>query len=164
MASSIQLLEGKNPTAPRIDTLQKLAGALDLTLADFLLLRSFMASDNQSPFLSRERILENELAFGIYDAFPVTEGHMLVCPLRVFPDYFESTELEVAALWALVAQARGYLIDKFGPLDFNIGINCGPAAGQTIWHAHIHVIPRREGDVSDPRGGVRGVIADRQRY
>lgn len=121
-------------------------------------------ADYQSPFLSREKILENDLAFAIYDAFPVTEGHMLICPRRVFPNYFDATENEVRALWDLVAQARLLLADRLDVTDFNIGINCGAAAGQTIWHAHIHVIPRRGGDVADPRGGVRGVIADKQRY
>lgn len=117
-----------------------------------------------SPFLTRPRILENELAFTIEDAFPVTLGHCLVIPKRVFADYREATSEEKNKLWELVDSIIKLQTEKHNISDFNIGLNLGENAGQTIAHMHIHVIPRRKGDVGNPRGGVRGVIPEKQDY
>lgn len=117
-----------------------------------------------SPFLEKARLLESEIGFVIYDGFPVSEGHCLVVPHRVYANYFDSTMEEIVGLQALVVEAQKLLREKFSPDGFNVGINCGEAAGQTVPHMHIHVIPRYKGDMDDPRGGVRGVIPSKQRY
>ena len=117
-----------------------------------------------SPFLAKPRLLESEIGFVIYDGFAVSEGHCLVVPHRVYANYFDSTEEEIIGLQALVVEAQELLREKFSPDGFNVGINCGEAAGQTVPHMHIHVIPRYRGDMDDPRGGVRGVIPSKQKY
>ena len=117
-----------------------------------------------SPFPKKTRLLENEVGFVIYDGFPVSEGHCLVVPHRVYDDYFDSTDEEIVGLQALVVDAQRLLREKHSPDGFNVGINCGEAAGQTVPHMHIHVIPRYRGDMDDPRGGVRGVIPSKQKY
>ena len=110
------------------------------------------------------KVLENDLALAIYDAFPVAPGHMLIVPKRHFASFFDASEDEREALFELVYDARMLLDQKYHPDGYNIGVNVGKAAGQTIMHAHIHLIPRRFGDVRDPRGGVRAVIAERRVY
>ena len=122
---------------------------------------------NRCPFchLERSRIaLENEAARAFPDAFPVADGHTLVVPKRHVVSLFDLPEEEQAALWRLVALARGKLMDELRPDGFNVGVNDGPAAGQTVMHAHVHVIPRRTGDVADPRGGVRWVVPAKAQY
>jgi diadenosine tetraphosphate (Ap4A) HIT family hydrolase len=119
----------------------------------------------QSPFLKIEpRLFENEVGFVIFDGFPVSKGHCLVIPHRVYSDYFESTVEEFSGLTDLLSTAQKFLEDRYSPSGFNVGINCGADSGQTVLHVHIHLIPRYLGDVSDPRGGVRGVIPSRQKY
>jgi diadenosine tetraphosphate (Ap4A) HIT family hydrolase len=108
--------------------------------------------------------LENDCAVAFPDAFPVAEGHMLVVPKRHVASVFEIPDEEQAALWRLVAQVRGKLLSELKLDGFNIGVNDGPAAGQTVMHAHVHVIPRRVGDVADPRGGVRWVMPMKAPY
>lgn len=103
-------------------------------------------------------------ALAVSDAFPVAAGHTLVVPRRHVPSLFDLPEAELAAVWALVAEVRGLLVAEFGPDGFTVGLNDGPAAGQTVPHAHVHVIPRRTGDVPDPRGGVRWVLPERAAY
>ena len=117
-----------------------------------------------SPFIEKPRLLETEVGFLIYDGFPVSDGHCLVVPHRVYADYFDSTEEEIVGLQALVVAAQKLLDEKYSPDGFNVGINCGEAAGQTVPHMHIHVIPRYKDDMEDPRGGVRGVIPLKQKY
>jgi diadenosine tetraphosphate (Ap4A) HIT family hydrolase len=119
------------------------------------------------PFCRPEKgriLLESELAAAIPDGFAVTEGHTLVLPRRHVASIFDLTEQEQAAVWRLVAQVRAMLLAELSPDGFNIGLNDGPAAGQTVMHAHVHIIPRRAGDVADPRGGVRWVIPDKAVY
>jgi len=89
---------------------------------------------------------------------------MLVIPFRHVPDYFSLTEEEKNAIWELVEEVKNFLDRRFKPDGYNIGINIGKAAGQTIMHVHVHVIPRYWGDCEDPRGGVRGVIPEKQKY
>ena len=109
-------------------------------------------------------LLFNEVGVAIADTFPVTNGHTLVLPRRHVASLYELDEAEQAALWRLVAQVRQQLSDRHRTDGFNIGLNDGQAAGQTIGHAHIHIIPRYNGDVPDPRGGVRWVVPDRAAY
>lgn len=100
-------------------------------------------------------IMENELAFAIYDAFPVNKGHVLVMPKRHFANFFDATTEEMMAFNDLLQRVKGMLDGELKPDGYNIGINIGEAAGQTIFHLHIHLIPRYNGDVENPRGGVR---------
>jgi len=102
--------------------------------------------------------LENNVAAAFLDAFPITTGHTLIVPKRHVVSVFDLSEEELAAVWRLVALVRAQLLDELKPNGFNVGINDGQAAGQTVMHAHVHVIPRRQGDVADPRGGVRRIV------
>jgi superfamily II DNA or RNA helicase/diadenosine tetraphosphate (Ap4A) HIT family hydrolase len=109
-------------------------------------------------------IASNDLAFAIRDRFPVTEGHTLVVTRRAAPSWFDATTAERAALLELVDQVRRRLDETHRPDGYNIGVNVGAAAGQTVAHLHLHVIPRYCGDVPDPRGGVRHVIPWKGNY
>jgi diadenosine tetraphosphate (Ap4A) HIT family hydrolase len=121
-----------------------------------------------SPFLERapeDWVASNSLAFAIHDAFPVSPGHTLVVPRRLFSSWFEATAEERAEIFELVDVVRRQLdASDHPPQGYNIGINVGAAAGQTVPHLHVHVIPRYAGDVSDPRGGVRHVIPGKGNY
>ncbi len=112
----------------------------------------------------KRRLFSNNLAIAIADAFPASRGHTLIIPKRHFVSLFDATDEERSALWELVEQSRQHLRSKYSPDGFNIGINDGIAAGQTVMHLHIHVIPRYAGDVEDPRGGVRWVMPDKAKY
>jgi diadenosine tetraphosphate (Ap4A) HIT family hydrolase len=116
--------------------------------------------------IERQRIIaENELAYAIRDGFPVTEGHTLIIPKRHVKDYFSLKQSELNSINQLIRQQKLLLEDNDSKIDgFNIGINNGEAAGQTIFHCHIHLIPRRSGDVDNPRGGVRHIIAGKGNY
>ena len=115
--------------------------------------------------LPRERIfLESEKTLAFFDAYPVTEGHALVIPKQHVQSIFELAPEDLAMLWLQVEAVRELLSERFRCDAFNIGVNDGEAAGQTVSHGHIHVIPRRAGDVIDPRGGVRWVIPDNAKY
>ena len=108
--------------------------------------------------------MESDLSYAKYDLFPVSKGHTLVIPRRHFSSYFESTAEEKADLWQLVDDVKNEIQINFSPDGFNVGINVGEAAGQTVLHSHIHIIPRYQSDVTDPTGGVRGVIPSEQKY
>lgn len=112
-----------------------------------------------APFVS-----ESEAAVAFEDGFPVSPGHTLVVPRRHVADLFALDAGEIAAVWRLVGHVRDQLATDHHPDGFNVGVNAGAAAGQTVWHAHVHVIPRYIGDAADPRGGVRRVIPERARY
>lgn len=119
----------------------------------------------ECPFCRPEKVvLENEMAWAVYDKFPVNPGHMLVVTRRHVIDFFDSTREERQAINTLLEEAKRLLDDRFKPDGYNIGINCGLAAGQTIMHLHVHLIPRYKGDMENPRGGVRGVIPIKQKY
>lgn len=109
-------------------------------------------------------LTESAQAFAILDGYPVTEGHALVLPKRHVPSFFALSEREQRACWMLVGRVRTLLQNRHDPAGFNVGINSGQAAGQTVPHAHIHVIPRYDGDVADPTGGVRNVIPEKGNY
>ena len=111
-----------------------------------------------------KQLFSNDLAIVIADGFPISRGHSLIIPKRHFPSLFEATDEERAALWDLLDQTRAYLLKQYHPDGFNIGINDGIAAGQTVMHLHIHLIPRYSGDTEDPRGGIRWVMPDKAPY
>ena len=113
-----------------------------------------------------ERVIaSNNLAYAIRDGFPVTPLHTLVIPQRHVDDYFGLTQAELQACHELLTQLRrGVLVEDAGVEGFNVGMNAGAVAGQTIFHCHIHLIPRRKGDVENPRGGVRHVIPGKGFY
>ena len=120
-----------------------------------------------SPFLERPEsdwIASNALAFALFDGFPVSPGHALVIPRRLVATWFEATEDEQRALMALVEEVKQRLERDFKPDGYNIGINVGEAGGQTVFHLHVHLIPRYRGDMDDPRGGVRHVIPWKGNY
>lgn len=120
-----------------------------------------------NPFLNPapgDQVLKNDLCYARWDRYPVSKGHLLVIPFREFESYFGATAEEKRALWGLVDEARVFLDAKFQPAGYNIGINIGRAAGQTVMHMHIHVIPRYPKDMEEPEGGVRGVIPGKRKY
>ena len=118
-----------------------------------------MSNEYKSPFLeNRERLFENEIGFVIYDGYPVSTGHCLIIPKRVYPDYFDSTLEELKGLNELIFKTKEFLDNKYQPTGYNIGVNSGEDSGQTVFHLHIHLIPRYKGDVENPRGGVRNII------
>lgn len=123
----------------------------------------------QCPFCNSDHQLslqdENALAFAFYDKFPVTAFHTLVVPRRHVADYFELTQAEVAAIHELLQRQRKRLKAADATITgFNVGVNIGADAGQTVFHVHVHLIPRRNGDTQAPKGGVRGVIPGKQQY
>ena len=108
---------------------------------------------------------ENELAYASYDTYPVSNLHCLIIPKRHFSDYFDLTNDELIACNDLIKKINNEIIAKDKTVKaFNIGTNAGKISGQTIMHCHIHVIPRRDGDVENPQGGVRSVIPKKQHY
>lgn len=120
-----------------------------------------------SPFLSMPEtawVGSNALAFAIRDSFPVTPGHTLVIPRREMPTWFDATREEQLAILDLVGEVKRQLDAELHPHGYNVGFNAGEAAGQTVMHLHVHVIPRYEGDMDDPRGGVRHVIPWKGNY
>ena len=128
-----------------------------------------MVPDVPSPFVEipqTDWVCANPLAFAIYDRFPVSPGHVLVITRRVVPTFFECTADEQAALMELVGKAKRLLDERLTPKPdgYNVGFNAGAAAGQTVPHVHVHVIPRYAGDMGDPRGGVRHVIPEKGYY
>jgi diadenosine tetraphosphate (Ap4A) HIT family hydrolase len=109
-------------------------------------------------------LASNEHALGFLDGFPVTPGHSLIIPRRHICSFFEATKEEHAALFDLVGHMRELVLAELNPDAFNIGINDGAAAGQTVMHLHIHLIPRYAGDTEDPRGGVRWIMPTKAPY
>jgi ATP adenylyltransferase len=110
-------------------------------------------------------VAENSLCFAIRDAFPVTERHTLIMPKRHVVDYFSLYQPELNAVHSLLLEMKSLIAGQDEAIaGFNVGVNEGAAAGQTIFHCHVHLIPRRDGDVANPRGGVRGVIPNKQIY
>ena len=108
---------------------------------------------------------ENDLAYASYDSYPVSEHHCLIIPKRHINDYFELTNNEIIACNDLIRIIKNEILNKDQTVKaFNIGTNVGKVSGQSIMHCHIHVIPRREGDVENPQGGVRSVIPKKQHY
>lgn len=119
------------------------------------------------PFCSLppERVLRaNPHALALRDGFPISPGHTLVIPRRHVASLADLNADEACALWALLGEARAELDDAFKPDGYNVGVNDGVAAGQTVMHLHVHLIPRYAGDRADPRGGVRWIIPEKADY
>jgi len=112
----------------------------------------------------REWLCANEHAVAISDAFPVNPGHALIVSKRHVAELFALSLAEQISLWALLPEVKGVVDAQHAPVGYNVGANVGVAAGQTVGHVHVHVIPRYEGDVDDPRGGVRWVLPARADY
>jgi len=112
----------------------------------------------------KEIIAKNEFALAFYDSFPVSRGHVLIIPKRHVASFFELSQEEYKAIIELLNQCKKMLDLKYNPDGYNVGVNIGEAAGQSVFHVHMHLIPRYKGDVETPRGGVRGVIPSKQLY
>jgi diadenosine tetraphosphate (Ap4A) HIT family hydrolase len=126
-----------------------------------------MAENNHCPFctLPASRVIDsNSMGVVIRDAYPVSPGHTLVISRRHVSSFFGIAEAERTGLMDLVVSAQALLQREYAPAGYNIGINDGASAGQTVPHLHIHLIPRFAGDVPDPRGGVRWVMPDKAKY
>ena len=124
--------------------------------------------DNNCPFCivesEREIIASSLLSVAFYDGFPVSPGHALIIPKRHVSSFFDLSKEERQDLLNLADSVKRILEERYHPDGYNIGINVGEAAGQSIFHVHMHLIPRYQGDVPSPRGGVRGVIPTKQNY
>lgn len=111
-----------------------------------------------------EWLASNALAFAIADAYPVSPGHTLIITRSLVETWFDATREERISILDLIDEVRRLLDERHRPDGYNIGLNAGAAAGQTVQHLHVHVIPRYRGDVPDPRGGIRHVIPDKGFY
>lgn len=125
-------------------------------------------TDKKCPFceLSKnvEVICETNLCLVFFDSFPVSPGHALIIPKRHVASYFDLTDDERQAMNELLLQVKNKLDERFHPDGYNIGVNVNQAAGQSVFHCHMHLIPRYKGDVDNPKGGVRGVMPSKQHY
>jgi diadenosine tetraphosphate (Ap4A) HIT family hydrolase len=124
-------------------------------------------TDRSCPFcsLDRDRIIsESDYTLTIRDGFPVSQGHTLIIPKRHVQSFFELQAIEKAAVLQALDEAKEALDKEFKPDGYNIGINDGEAAGQTVMHLHVHLIPRYKGDTEDPRGGIRHVFPQKAKY
>ena len=122
-------------------------------------------SKNKCPFCNPVEVLtENWFAYAIYDAYAVSPGHILVIPKRHSFDWFHMKWYEKAACWWLVERVKLMLDKTINPDGYNVGFNCDETAGQTVFHTHIHIIPRYHGDTKNPYGGIRKVIPEKADY
>ncbi|MDW3094825.1 MAG: HIT family protein [Gammaproteobacteria bacterium] len=120
---------------------------------------------DQCIFCGKQTIVhETELTYVTYDSYPASPGHILIITKRHVPNYFDCSPAEVVDLWQSVAVAKQLVEKDYSPDSYNVGINVGAVAGQSVPHIHIHLIPRYTGDVEDPRGGVRSVIPHKRKY
>ena len=117
-----------------------------------------------APDSTRELITESAMIYAMSDKYPVNPGHTLIIPKHHVADYFELSERSKHACWLVVDRVKKLLVQKFRPDGFNVGINVGAIAGQTIQHVHIHLIPRYQGDVENPTGGIRNIIPGKGNY
>jgi diadenosine tetraphosphate (Ap4A) HIT family hydrolase len=109
-------------------------------------------------------VVEGVAAIALWDSYPLNPGHVLIVPRRHVASWFEATTAEREEMLRLADDARRIVIERHAPDGFNLGVNDGAAAGQTVPHVHLHLIPRYLGDIADPRGGVRWIIPERARY
>src|SRR5690606_18476268 len=114
--------------------------------------------------LTEKIIYKDEFFFIIKDGFPVNPGHLLIISNELRIDYFDLTDEEKKHLQYTIEKAKQLVLAEYNPDGFNIGMNCGTTAGQTVFHFHCHLIPRYKGDMENPRGGVRHVIPERGNY
>ena len=122
----------------------------------------FALSVELNPSVKSLRPLLSRLLF--FDGFPVSPGHALIIPKRHVASFFDLTKEEQLDLLKLADEVKIIVEERYHPDGYNVGINVGEAAGQSVFHVHMHLIPRYHGDVSNPRGGVRGVIPTKQNY
>ena len=108
--------------------------------------------------------METDLSVAFYDGYPVSKGHTLIIPKRHVSSYFDLTKAEKDDIWSLLDVLKAKIDESLHPDGYNVGINVGESAGQSIFHVHVHLIPRYQGDVENPKGGVRGVIPGKQKY
>jgi diadenosine tetraphosphate (Ap4A) HIT family hydrolase len=124
--------------------------------------------DNNCPFCKaeseRDIIASSSFSVAFFDGFPVSPGHALIIPKRHVSSFFDLSQEERQDLLSLADSVKQIVEERYHPDGYNIGVNVGEAAGQSIFHVHMHLIPRYQGDVPNPRGGVRGVIPDKQNY
>lgn len=113
---------------------------------------------------NKDYTLENDLAIARFDDFPVNPGHLEIIPKRHIKDWWETTQEEKLAIFELLEDAKKLIDEKYHPDAYNIGMNLGEDAGQSIMHLHVHLIPRYKNDVENPRGGIRGIIPNKQNY
>jgi diadenosine tetraphosphate (Ap4A) HIT family hydrolase len=125
-----------------------------------------MAKTTECVFCNLDRafLAETDLSRAFPDTFPVSQGHTLVIPKRHIETIWDMTNEEYADVFDLIRKVKDILKAEFDPDGFNVGVNCGEAAGQTVFHAHVHIIPRYIGDVPNPRGGVRNIIPGKGNY
>jgi diadenosine tetraphosphate (Ap4A) HIT family hydrolase len=124
--------------------------------------------NEKCPFCSishhREIIIENASCMAFYDGFPVSPGHALIIPKRHVASYFDLTDDERKDMNDALLCLKNNIDERYHPDGYNIGVNVGEYAGQSVFHCHMHLIPRYKGDVPNPKGGVRGVIPGKQDY
>lgn len=124
--------------------------------------------ENDCPFckVEKERVViaSSSQSIAFYDGFPVSPGHALIIPRRHVSSFFDLSKEEQSDMFNLAGIVKRIIDEKYHPDGYNVGINVGEAAGQSVFHVHMHIIPRYQGDVPNPRGGVRGVIPGRQNY
>ena len=124
-------------------------------------------NESSCPFCPPQEDLvffQGDLVRAVWDKYPVSDGHALIIPHRHVASWFEATPEEQAELFQVIDSVKNEIETQYDPLGFNIGINVGQAAGQTVPHLHVHIIPRYEGDVADPGGGIRNVVPDQSGY
>jgi len=174
----LQLMESNRPSNSRVDTIQYIASAFGLTIAEFFSEESFEDNSEKienlkseksnsgllkakSPYSDREKLFEDNLSYAIYDKIPVNRGHILIIPKRQFYSYFSALPEEKQSLWEMIEKAKLFLDREFKPDGYNIGINEGEVAGQINPILEIHIIPRYKNDTRNPKGGIRRVIPDK---
>lgn len=113
---------------------------------------------------NKKPLLQNKLAIAYFDEFPVSKGHILIISKRHATTFFDLTIEEQISLITLLNECKEYIDKKYNPDGYNVGLNCGEFAGQSVMHVHMHLIPRYKGDVSNPRGGIRGIIPNKKNY
>lgn len=113
---------------------------------------------------NHEKIFENKYACAFFDEFPVSKGHMLIITKRHAETFFDLSDDEQKSMISLLNKCKEYIDKLYCPEGYNVGLNCGKVAGQTVMHVHMHLIPRYKGDVDDPKGGVRAVIPNKKNY
>lgn len=107
--------------------------------------------------MMESKVLENKFFYAVFDRYPVNLGHLLIISKKHIPDLFGLDEVDFKHLYGIINLAKEMLDMKYKPAGYNVGVNCGDSAGQTILHFHLHIIPRYKNDIEDPRGGVRNI-------
>ncbi|HMV43975.1 MAG TPA: HIT domain-containing protein [Leptospiraceae bacterium] len=173
-AKHIQLMESKNPSNARIDTIEAICDAFKIRIIDFFSDDSFVDQkkdfqkvDKKSKILKarsstkREIIIEDNLCYAIYDENPINRGHIVILSKREIPSYFHTLPEEKKSIWEMIEKVKVFLDKEYKPDGYNIGFNVGESSGQDYPYVEIHIIPRYKNDTRNPRGGIRNVIPDK---